>query len=54
MAASTEAWRLPPAGTVTVQPFADWEQIEYVRLVDYELGGLLLPMAGQEQPKGPR
>jgi rod shape-determining protein MreC len=41
-------------GTVTVQPFVDWEQLEYVRLVDYELSGLLLPMAGQEQPKGPR
>ncbi|HUL08304.1 MAG TPA: rod shape-determining protein MreC [Candidatus Acidoferrum sp.] len=41
-------------GTVTVQPYVDWEQIEYVRLVDYELSGLLLPMAGQEQPKGPR
>jgi rod shape-determining protein MreC len=41
-------------GTVSVQPFVDWEQIEYVRLVDYELSGLLLPMAGQEQPKGPR
>jgi rod shape-determining protein MreC len=41
-------------GTVTVQPFVDWEQVEYVRLVDYELSGLLLPMAGQEQPKGPR
>jgi rod shape-determining protein MreC len=41
-------------GKVSVQPFVDWEQIEYVRLVDYELSGLLLPMAGQEQPKGPR
>lgn len=41
-------------GMVAVQPFVDWEQVEYVRLVDYEQGGLLLPMAGQEQPKGPR
>jgi rod shape-determining protein MreC len=41
-------------GKLSVQPFVDWEQIEYVRLVDYELSGLLLPMAGQEQPKGPR
>jgi rod shape-determining protein MreC len=41
-------------GLVHVQPFVDWEQIEYVRLVDYELSGLLLPLAGQEQPKGPR
>ena len=41
-------------GEVLVQPFVDWEQAEYVRLVDYELSGLLLPMAGQEQPKGPR
>jgi rod shape-determining protein MreC len=39
---------------VRVQPFVDWEQVEYVRLVDYELSGLLLPMAGREQPKGPR
>jgi rod shape-determining protein MreC len=41
-------------GIVQVQPFVDWEQVEYVRLVDYELSGLLLPLAGQEQPKGPR
>src|SRR5262249_35806974 len=41
-------------GVVTVQPYVDWDQIEYVRLVDYELSGLLLPFAGQEQPKGPR
>jgi rod shape-determining protein MreC len=41
-------------GVVEVQPFVDWEQVEYVRLVDYELSGLLLPLAGQEQPKGPR
>lgn len=41
-------------GLVQVQPFVDWEQVEYVRLVDYELSGLLLPLAGQEQPKGPR
>ena len=41
-------------GAVLVQPYVDWEQLEYVRLVDYELSGLLLPMAGQEQPLGPR
>lgn len=41
-------------GVVQVQPYVDWEQLEYVRLVDYELSGLLLPMAGQEQPLGPR
>ncbi|MGH6926752.1 MAG: rod shape-determining protein MreC [Dongiaceae bacterium] len=41
-------------GRVQVQPFVDWEQVEYVRLVDYELSGLLLPLSGQEQPKGPR
>lgn len=41
-------------GVVLVQPFVDSEQVEYVRLVDYELSGLLLPMAGQEQAKGPR
>lgn len=41
-------------GVVTIQPFVDIEQTEYVRIVDYELSDLLLPMAGQEQPKGPR
>ena len=41
-------------GQVQVRPFVDWEQVEYVRLVDYELSGLLLPLSGQEQPKGPR
>lgn len=41
-------------GVVTIQPFVDAEQIEYVRVVDYELSDLLLPMGGQEQPKGPR
>jgi len=41
-------------GIVTVQQFVDVEQAEYVRIVDYELSDLLLPMGGQEQPKGPR
>jgi rod shape-determining protein MreC len=39
---------------VRLQPFVDWEQVEYVRLVDYELSGLLLPMSDEAQPKGPR
>lgn len=41
-------------GVVMIQPFVDADQIEYVRVVDYELSDLLLPMGGQEQPKGPR
>ncbi len=41
-------------GAVSVQPYVDWERLEYLRLVDYELSGLLLPLTGQEQPKGPR
>ncbi len=39
---------------VRLQPFVDWEQVEYVRLVDYELSGLLLPTSERAQPKGPR
>lgn len=50
-----------PVGVITgidkgipiVQPFADPEQIEYVRIVDYELSGLLLPISEQTR-KGPR
>jgi rod shape-determining protein MreC len=41
-------------GTAEVQPYVEWDRLEYVRLVDYELAGLLLPNAGQGQPKGPR
>jgi rod shape-determining protein MreC len=41
-------------GTVVVRPYVDWDRLEYVRLVDYELADLLLPNPGQGQPKGPR
>jgi hypothetical protein len=27
---------------VRVQPFVDWDRMEYLRLIDYELPGLLL------------
>jgi rod shape-determining protein MreC len=29
-------------GKVRVQPFVDWDRMEYLRLIDYELPGLLL------------
>lgn len=29
-------------GKVPVQPFVDWDRMEYLRLIDYELPGLLL------------
>jgi len=30
-------------GTVRVQPFVDWDRMEYLRLIDFQLPGLLLP-----------
>lgn len=47
-----------PVGVVTqdgdlavrVQPYVDWAHMEYVRLVDYELPGILLP-ATSEAPR---
>lgn len=41
-------------GVAVVQPYVAADQVEYVRLVDYELSGLLLPIGGEDQPKGPR
>lgn len=34
--------------TVRVQPFADWERMEYLRLIDFELSGLLLSAGGAD------
>jgi rod shape-determining protein MreC len=31
---------------ISVQPFVDWSRVEYVRLVDYELPGILLSPSG--------
>jgi rod shape-determining protein MreC len=30
-------------GTTRVQPFVDWDRMEYLRLIDFQLPGLLLP-----------
>lgn len=35
-------------GAVRVQPFVDWDRMEYLRLVDYELPSLLLPAGGAD------
>ena len=35
-------------GTVHVQPFVDWDRMEYLRLIDFELPGLLLPAGGAD------
>jgi rod shape-determining protein MreC len=39
-----------------VQPFVDWAHMEYVRIVDYELQGILLPASPRqvEASPGPR
>lgn len=33
-------------GTTRVQPFVDWDRMEYLRLIDFQLPGLLLPAGG--------
>ena len=35
-------------GTVRVQPFVDWDRMEYLRLINFELPGLLLPAGGAD------
>jgi rod shape-determining protein MreC len=35
-------------GTVMVQPFVDWDRMEYLRLIDFQLPGLLLPAGGAD------
>lgn len=34
--------------TVRVQPFVDWDRMEYLRLIDFQLSGLLLPAGGAD------
>lgn len=47
------------AAAMRVQPYVDWAHMEYVRLVDYELPSLLLPVGGPSlgtagaSPSGP-
>lgn len=35
-------------GKVRVQPFVDWDRMEYLRLIDFELPGLLLSAGGPD------
>ena len=35
-------------GDVRVQPFVDWDRMEYLRLIDFELPGLLLSAGGAD------
>ena len=35
---------------VRVQPFVDWGHMQYLRLVDYELPGILRSLDGSETP----
>jgi rod shape-determining protein MreC len=35
-------------GTVRVQPFVDWDRMDYLRLIDFQLPGLLLPTGGAD------
>ncbi len=37
-------------GIVYIQPFADWDRIEYVRMIDYELPRALLGPIGEDRP----
>lgn len=41
-------------GAVVVQPFVDWDRLDYVRLVDYELPRALLAPVGTDKPVRPR
>jgi len=46
--------RAVTANAVEVEPYVDWERIEYVRLLDYELPGILLQHPGYAQAeRGP-
>ena len=40
-------------GTVIVLPFVDWDRLDYVRLVDYELPAALLTPVGSDKPVRP-
>jgi rod shape-determining protein MreC len=37
-------------GAIVVQPFVDWDRLDYVRLVDYEFPRMLLAPTGSDQP----
>jgi rod shape-determining protein MreC len=39
---------------VVVQPFVDWDRLDYVRLVDYELPRALLAPVGSDKAVRPR
>jgi rod shape-determining protein MreC len=41
-------------GEVRVQPFVNAESMEYLRLVDYELSDLLLPLDTTDPRRGPQ
>lgn len=41
-------------GMVTVRPYVNWERMDYVRLLDYELPGILLHPPGYAQAEDPR
>lgn len=41
-------------GIVEVEPFVDWERMEFVRLVDYELPRVLLAPVGEDGAGEPR
>src|SRR5262245_1213553 len=41
-------------GSIRVQPFLDWETMEYLRLVDYELSDILLPLDTTDPRHGPQ
>ena len=42
------------SGSIRVQPFVDWETMEYLRLVDYELSDILLPLDTTDPRHGPQ
>jgi rod shape-determining protein MreC len=35
---------------IRIQPFVDWGHMQYLRLVDYELPGILRSLDGSETP----
>lgn len=41
-------------GIVSVQPYVNWERLDYVRLLDYELPGILLHPPGYAQAETPQ
>jgi rod shape-determining protein MreC len=41
-------------GEIRVQPYVNWDTMEYLRLVDYELSDLLLPLDTTDPRRGPQ